>query len=467
MECIDRFLEFEQKHSLLDKKLDGFDYWIYVRFNIYSEIEKQLLGFENISPKLSGKGKTLDSVVKEVLTAVKRSPMHKHKKCDIIFVNHERRMRLDGEDVPIYFDEIIKKYKGDYIILEPKNIFNSHYQNERYAENTYYLDYIVNVRAAIHRRLTSFEDKEFEKDFRLILSKLEEEFNVVFDKNKLIRFVYQTKISYEINKKNYKKMLKRLKPKKIVEVVYYNNLFMALNEAAKEMNIPVFELQHGLMGNSHIAYNFSEKRDIKCFPDKIMVFGEYWRRVTRFPIDDKNIIPVGYPYIEYMKKIYGQAKTHTNNILFISQKTIGKELSRLAVSVAKKIKEENMPYKVIYKLHPSEVPDWKEALTELYCCRDIIEVASDSSESIYKYFSEAVIQVGVYSTAIYEGMAFGLKTFIYNTEGCKYVRDLYEMKYATLINNENDLFDNLEAVTEERNDFWEDDAVENIILQIN
>src|SRR5699024_11066848 len=70
---------------------------------------------------------------------------------------------------------------------------------------------------------------------------------------------------------------------------------------------------------------------------------------------------------------------------------------------------------ILFKLHPGEYDVWKTEYTNLYDYKDKIQVIEDSGYHIYKYFAESSIQIGVYSFALFEGIGFGLKTFIIST----------------------------------------------------
>lgn len=463
MELIDKFLIFEKNHNMIEKKIDDFYYWVYMRFELYSDFQRQKKEMKNSAYAINdSRIKKLLSQPQKLIWAWTRSMMRCHKKCNVLFVNHERRMSVEGIDVPIYFDELIKNYSGEYVIVEPRNINNWHYQNEKYMENTYYLDDILNYKTPLHIKTHKYVNQPFEVEFKEILTAMEAEFDVVIDKNKWIQWVYYSKKRYESNKKQFIRMLRQISPQKIVEVVYYNNVFMALNEAAHELDIPVYELQHGIMGYYHIAYNFDKQYSLPLLPDNILLFSEYWMKNTRFPLPKKSQFAVGYPYMESMVEKYRRDNDDKLTILFISQRTIGKQLSSFAVELEKLLNKRAMEHKIYYKLHPAECSDWNEELPELYKNRGKIDVISDPSRGIYELFGVSNYQIGVYSTAIFEGMAFGLKTFVLNVDGSENVRDLCDGGYAELINSAEEFINKMTKVQNET-EFWKKGAVDNIL----
>lgn len=72
---------------------------------------------------------------------------------------------------------------------------------------------------------------------------------------------------------------------------------------AKQMGIPVLELQHGLIGTQSIGYQFGISCDSALlgspFPDVIIVFGDHFRRLLTINpyIKENMIVSAGYPYL--------------------------------------------------------------------------------------------------------------------------------------------------------------------------
>ena len=86
---------------------------------------------------------------------------------------------------------------------------------------------------------------------------------------------------------NFTKILNKIQPKLILEVVSYSLNRMVLNRLAFERSIPVVELQHGTMGREHIAYNYKEKKQLPELPDYYWIFGQFWKKNTRLPCPQK------------------------------------------------------------------------------------------------------------------------------------------------------------------------------------
>lgn len=239
---------------------------------------------------------------------------------------------------------------------------------------------------------------------------------------------------YELNYKIYKKILEKIRPKVVIEVVSYILNKLALNQAAYDIGILIIELQHGTKGQSHIAYNFKEKMKLDTFPQYIFTFGDYWKENTRFPINLENVKSVGWPFFEKQNiKFYNFTNDNDNDkisILFISQGTIGELLSQLAVQLAEFLDLDK--YELIYKLHPGEYDEWEKRYPWLLV--NGITVIDNNDKNMHYYFANANIQIGVYSTAIYEGLGYGLKTYILTYPGHEQLSELYENGYAVNVN---------------------------------
>jgi len=263
----------------------------------------------------------------------------------------------------------------------------------------------------------------------LLLNNINKIFDISIDDDKAIKEIKNIILVYRLSKKYYEKILNKIKPKIIIEVCSYGFSRFLFNELAKKRGIKIVELQHGTMGKYDISYNFYKKLELDTFPEYIYLFGEYWKNNTKFPLGKENLVVTGFPYFESrLKELKKNCRKNSKkeNILFISQGTVGKKLSQLAVQLNKII--DHKKYNIIFKLHPGEYDRWESEYPWLK--KSNIEIVSNNKKDIYYYFSKCNFQVGVSSTAIFEGLGFDLKTFIYKVHGYKYMKYLYENNYA-------------------------------------
>jgi hypothetical protein len=342
------------------------------------------------------------------------------------------------------------------------------------TKNLKYTDYIQNyyLLTRFIRKITGFRlIKEYEREEIINFTNLiNNEFSVDLSKDKIINTIENQILKYMIYYKVFYKIINKINPKIIIQVISYDFTRFVINDIANIKGIPTIELQHGIMGKNHIAYNFSDKRFVSTFPQYIFLFGEYWKEGARFPISNEQIKVVGWPYYEEKLVKYDKNSKMKNNekrlkILFLSQGTIGKQLSLFAKQLCKDSQDK---YKIIYKLHPGEYSRWKVEYPWLIDKN--IEIVDNNSVDIHFLFSQADVQVGVYSTAIYEGLGYGLRTIIVKLFGYENLLDLIYSNYAHLVNSTEDIIEYLDKLTQEPKldtaYFWKKNSLNNIKYEI-
>jgi hypothetical protein len=290
-----------------------------------------------------------------------------------------------------------------------------------------YLDYILLI-SKIYETLFHYFIKLTNEDTKLV-EKIDKEFLKEFEVDiYLKKNIKKTLALKKIRTNLYKKFFKKTTPKLIVLPVYYNNYYAII--AAKELNIPVVELQHGIITNSHLAYNYPPlKRKSNVVPDYILTFGDYWRKKISLPIESKNIRSIGFKFFNMQYKKYSNYK-RKKIITFISQASIGNKLSKIASDLEKKINNE---FKIIYKLHPGETRNWKKKYPWLI--KNKIKVIHNEIP-LYKILAESNILIGVCSTVIYEAIGMKIpKIILLNLPGVEELHDLINQSYAHKANN--------------------------------
>lgn len=473
MNYIDKFLEYEKENKLLEENIEGFYYWGYIRFLLYSKIVNKIENLSESTKAISNYStfKKVRVGLRLLYNSIVYNPFFKNQSLDILVLNHSRKMKVNDEYESIYIDDILSKFPNKYLVLDPLNQEMGHYSLKN-INSISYEDFIT-IYSEIYTKVKGSKCLKLSDRLNGIIDDLENLYNISIDRKSIIQTCLRLKVSHRIKTKLYKKLLLKLRPKLILEVVYYTPNKMIINEIAKELNIPVIELQHGTMGMHHIAYNFLDKNQLPYFPDQIMLFSNYWKEHTRFPINRNNLLVTGFPYLERRvneTKHLDKGNKNEVNILFISQTTIGEKLSKFAVELYELLNEKNENVRIMYKFHPSESVNWEERFPWLAKYKDNIDVISDNTRSIYEYFAISDIQVGVYSTALFEGLAYQLETYVVKYYGYQYLEDVCNSNYATLIETPKDFYKNFKSKSEKENveEFWESDSLiktSNVIMK--
>ncbi|MBO8173586.1 MAG: hypothetical protein H0Z33_17095 [Bacillaceae bacterium] len=468
---IQKFLDFEKKNNLLNDRIKDIQYWAIIRENIYNDILNHThdIGVAHTTYSNRPFIEKIKLVSEFAFNVFINNTLFLREK-DILIMNHPRRVKNGKYFECLYTDQILETIPYSYYVFEntslEKHLKPAKTKNLKYTDslnfNFYFSFFLSKITGG--PKLNRFEEEYIKK----LITKINNCFNVHFDPDEYLIKIKNQLLMHLLLYKQYERILRKIKPKLIVQVISYERRRKALNSVAKKMKVPTVELQHGVMGKYHIAYNFAERTKVDTFPDYIFLFGEFWKDTTSFPVDDSKIKVVGWPYYEQKANIHRNNVNKNNKkvILFISQGTIGKDLSKIAVQISERINTDE--YKVIYKLHPGEYARWKTEYPWLKSAD--IEVIDNNNYDMHYYFAQSDIQIGVYSTALFEGLGYGLKTYIFKLFGHKYMNELYNKNLATLIESPEQFINTLHK--EKRNQsiqieyFWKRNSKQNIYIEI-
>lgn len=475
MELIYKFIKFEYEEDLFNKEIQGVKFWHYIRYSIYCKILKEKYNLGQEHSDLSGK-KFITRVwykLKQIPNFILKNPLYRLDQKDILVLNHQRRVKNGNYYDCIYTDKILENIKKTYYVFEEPYL-EKHFKPIR-TKNIRYFDYI-NFIKAVKKIFFKFINPNFGKlcsnDINrlfLLFNAINKVFNINFDKYEKIKDVENLILNYKISKKYYEKILNKIRPKVIIEVASYGFGRFLFNELAKKRGIKIIELQHGVIGKYHIAYNFYRKLELEVFPDYIFLFGEYWKNNTRFPLKKEKLIVTGFPYFkDRLEELTKNSRKNNKkeNILFISDGIVGKQFSKLAVKLDKLI--DHKKYNIIYKLHPGEYDRWKR--TYPWLINSTFKIVDNNKKDIYHYLSKSEYLIGVRSTVIFEGLGFNLKTFIYKIYGYQDMKDLYENNYAQLVTSVEDIVGGLDSNKKNIENiefFWKSNSLKNIINNLN
>lgn len=479
---IDDFLEFEEKEDLFARNIDGLYYWMQIRMSIYLAISREKYLITGEKNKQISKADRFNYLFGLIKALIFNNPLWLCKKKDIL----------------IFQDAIIFNPLKNFYECPRTQVIMNNFNGTKLLIEDYRLELVVNkvqfeevkfiawpiFKSAVLRRMYSINrssktelEQRIKKEIIPIINKIQNEFNILVDIKKYTELVYRLIIDYKVFAPYFKKILERTQPLCIIEQCYYSFHKMVLNEAATKLNIPTIELQHGVMGRSHIAYNFKRKREISVFPKFVLTFSEYWNKVTRFPLAEDHIIATGYPYLEEAMKLKEFKAANKLKILFISQGApgclhAGDYLGEFAIKVCDYIlknKIENV--EILYKLHPAECFEDHEIYHRFKQYEKLIKVATGLEMNIYDCFKWANVQVSISSTSVFEGLAFELDTYLLKCEELSdTVIDLVENGYGIWIKEPEDLIDRngkLIGNMKHTDDFWKKNSINNIMDVIN
>ena len=210
-------------------------------------------------------------------------------------------------------------------------------------------------------------------------------------------------------KKSYIKLIKKINPKVVLFNYKPTEVKALLNSICKEYKIPTVNLQHGIISEASVEMK-TGRTNLDVFPDYLFSFGERLTDYNNTTYNETNIKYIGHPYLENKSKTEvlrpDFMKVNYKYILIVSQEVIGEQFANFTSELAEKLLEYS-EYKIIFKYHPAEYHrDYKQLKKD-----NIIEM-KNLEYDIYTIQKYSYVQVGVYSTGLYEGIIFNLPTVV-------------------------------------------------------
>lgn len=449
---IEQFLEFEEKYNLFDKKIKDFKYWEFIRMRVYANVWNTVLGLQPVFDKAKKVKKISLKHIKDYIF------FKKLKKKDILFSSHPRRMKYGNKYICKSTDCIISLLKDRYsytIIEEP------YYAEIKSATVAHYtpIPYVDIIYTDLIERLYEYKKRFFQffcsKDYRIIKDELKEllsiinkEFNINI--NFILEKIINNIIYIILMEKTYKNILQKISPKMIIMLFYPSIQKLLLIKCAKEICIPVIDVQHGIMTDEDpIFYHFKIKRNYSSIPNYFFAYSKILNSESNCPYVDeieKHIKYVGNIFLsEQILKYKKQTNIVEKKYILVISQSVLVDIFSTFIKQLSYLLRNNQEYEILIKLHPYE----NGYIYEKNNIANNVRII-EKTEDIYKYQNIAFVQLGIYSTALYEGIAFGLPTFIidnvfgsdfskkilsFDEQGIYYVKEPSEMVNIILCQN--------------------------------
>jgi len=424
LEISKKILEIEKKNNFFDLEFEGIKIYEHIRmFLYYSEILPALGIFEKGNyPKVALRTKYF---INYFINSLRMNQYWGIKKHDILIVEDPNYSLIDGVKRDRFTSYFTKELNNNSfcILKSPLKGTVDHY---KYGSGKKVIIDYYNILAIISSLISKISKK---KELDYISKIIEKGINEGLNKNLRLKKIIDY---YVINMYSKviaaRKLFLKIDPKLLITTGFYGKTF--LTQVAKENSIPCIELQHGTIYDGHLGYHYPhvEKNSLTCFPDYILLFGEYWKNMASFPIAEDKLIPVGYPHYEHSTARLTKAKK--NQILVISQNVQGRKLFDLSKELACKLNK----YTIIYCLHPKQYYNWENNLGDkLKDMPNNLQISGTGDRSLYELMAESTFQIGIFSTALYEGLGLGLVTIVCKLPGWENMKVLIDNNLAYLL----------------------------------
>ncbi|MBU1014872.1 HAD-IIIA family hydrolase [Patescibacteria group bacterium] len=435
-EVTERLFEIEEDLGLFERKIAGEAFWELVR----SSTRRKILGETEIFSRKEAPGKRARGYFMRVALHVAANTLLRNPflapRADILFFGmNRRRLQEDGLWHDIWCDPIIEQLEreGMRCAMLERPPFGRPVPKHVKTRRLSYFDFLE-LCFMLVRRLGLVRVRLIEEE-RAFLSKLQERFKEEFGTCPNL----QLQVTQELEKERilswlYRALLWKVSPKAVVAVDL--SAKRQLVKACRKAGISLIELQQGAINRYNLEYSYEgPRRKKERVPDYFFAFGDFWTQQVAFSLPPERVLSVGFPYYEQELARYKNV-AKKKQILFLSNSMYGRDMSKFAAELVKELKE---PWHVVYKLHPEEADGWQQRYPWLVDSG--VEVMRDEKKPLYYLFAESQVQVGVSSTAVYEGLGFGLFTYLLPLAGIEEMERLLEGGYARLVSSSQEMRD--------------------------
>jgi len=313
---------------------------------------------------------------------------------------------------------------------------NFHYNNIYTNSNKLaYTDFIhlfpkLIYKSGFFKRVISNNTQEKILD---VFNKISNDIGIEIDSD-LLDDINQIITEREIQLKIYDRLINRVQP----DVLIYSSKYKTrpLIEICKSEDIPVVEVQHGIVDTSHLTINYPTGSNPDLFPDHFLTWGQYWSSQITCKKISTHVIGNFYSDEQYKKSSSIQPKSK-DRIVFISQPFCGNHLANIARNLSNQCNKE-----IFFKPHPGTETNWEKYYPQLV--NTTVRIPN-RSKNLYDILASAQAQVGVSSTALFEGLRFNLDTYIIDYFTSSYLNQIVEEGYAVKAKSSDDLIKKIDS----------------------
>ncbi len=436
------FLDFERGLALSELTIKGVQFWDFIRQSVFYQAIYQSHQF---SFRQSSLAKRLLRYALEFLAGLVYVTLDaviptRGKPYDILIVNYDRKNRIGEVTANINFYPVIRHLKDRYriLLIDPGPLGDG-------AARTYGCDVIKSRRYHVWDRIR-MQFTRFTPAERQILTDLKASFEKRFGQSINIEKIARDVFAFElIRRRRYARLLKRHRPSVVCYADDGNQ--KGLITAAHRFDIPCVDFQHAQINPYNVLYNYPPQADTSrpaSWSDYVFTFGEYWHSMYQMPI---KLRAVGFPYFEIKK---AEAVSHpgphyenkSRNIIIISDQFSRSMYCEAALGLCRRLPD----HRVFFKLRQDDFENWRDRYPAEFSTTPNLVVVDNNDVSLYSYFAACSYAVGVNSTALYEGLAFDLVTFILREEAWyREMAPLLDGGHAFLVDNSKDIVDRIVA----------------------
>lgn len=409
-------LEFENNSKVLEYrfKYRNLLIWPYVRYAFFLRamtLKKEQMGLvlqkTSIDEQVAVSKKVFRKI-RDLFLALSTKRQIPRK--DILFMtsNGANVKNSDGKMYNRLYDELALVFSSQTAMLE-KCIEGYSSENRVFPEiiSARYMDYIIWLSSMLKRN-----NKEDTKSIDTFLQYMRKEFPDNLDDDfyfNIRKQLMRRARSLKTEDRLFRSLLVKMSPK----LIFAENACYGYDKAYKvwiinDMKIPVYEIQHGRVCLSEIAYNYSElllgnKEYHQFLPTEYLVMGDFWKDNLRIPIACRTLGNANFT--ENIRKMQDIQEVR-GRILIILSGVISDSIIDITEALLEHLSES---YSIVVKGHPV----YCSGIKRFEKFDKFPNFSLSTKGNISEYIAEAEYVIGDSSTVLYEAAGCGKTVFVY------------------------------------------------------
>jgi hypothetical protein len=424
---VELILFLENKYNLLKWEIEGVLVWQTARTTIYTSLLNLKISNNSILNKMNYSEIIEIYFRRIIVNSIFCNPFLDFTKSEVLVFESGRKYQIEDTYKDIYTKYLCEELEKENISY---NKYETSYLVDKLAPRHFkfkHLDFIYIASKLISKfLLVKLNANEINK-----LKKIESEINLILGVQIDLKKIFTNEIKRFKSQYPLYKWLFKIKKAKYIYLTNYSDK-SALIKAAKDCNIVVNELQHGLIAKEGLMANFPNtiEDSLEYFPHKFFIWKDLDMFTSKLPLSKENIVGFSNKHLDYMLEKNNNNIKNKRQILIISQPYDSYNILKYIMGNIQDLHD----WKIIYKIHPAENAEYfdNSSIFEFSKYNNIKFVKNNVS--IYKLFSESEYVLGVFSTAVFEAPYFGCKILLLNLSGVEMAYSLIESGKARLVN---------------------------------
>jgi hypothetical protein len=227
----------------------------------------------------------------------------------------------------------------------------------------------------------------------------------------------------------YRRLLLKRRPSEVFCVGAYGGL-APLVAAGRHLDIRVTEAQHGMVDRYHLGYSYPvrpKSGSLDYLPDRLLAWKGDWNPLPDLPCEIERVTSRHW---DGLRRDGALAAKRPGLMIVLSQPVIGGRLAQALLERSSKLRR----FEIVVKLHPAEIRDPKlRSVFEPLSRQENVRIGEN--DDLYDLLARAEYQVGVYSTALFEGVELGCRTLLVPLPGIEHMAQVLARGNAELLDS--------------------------------